>query len=58
MIQEPTVSIGEFDAIRHAYGVSVVYTNVLSDGETVRLAPELLVEAVLIRAVLAEAAAA
>jgi len=57
LIHQPAVSIVGLESIRHAYGVSVVYTSVLSDGEMVRLARELLAEAVLTRSVSAEAAA-
>jgi len=57
LIQQSAVSIVGLGSIRHAYRVSVVYTSVLSDGEMVRLARELLAEAVLTRSVSAEAAA-
>jgi len=51
------IGIDELEAVRHAYDVNVVYTNLLSDGEMVRHDPDRLAKAVLSCAVSAEAAA-
>lgn len=50
------IGIGELDAVRHAYDVNVVYTNLLSDGEMVRHDPDRLAKAVLSCAASAKAA--
>ena len=50
------IGIDELDAVRHAYDVNVVYTNLLSDGEMVRHDPDRLAEAVLSCSMSAEAA--
>ena len=51
------IGIGELEAVRHAYDVNVVYTNLLSDGEMVRHDADRLATAVLSCLVSADAAA-
>jgi 2-phospho-L-lactate transferase/gluconeogenesis factor (CofD/UPF0052 family) len=51
------IGLDELEAVAHAYGVNVVYTNLLSEGEMVRHDFDRLARAVLSCVVSAEAAA-